>query len=118
MSYFPPLISKPPYRLNMCSDGLNAGVARNYPCVCLKIIGTNISQSARYLKLYDKASLPVIGTDIPVTTITIAGYDTAPEIPPMRFNNGIAYVISSMIGDNSTSPISAGDITGLNVYTT
>lgn len=57
--------------------------------------------AASYLKLYDSAA-PVLGTDTPITVITLGNYNFGESVG-MQFANGIGYGISGDIADNSTS---------------
>lgn len=72
----------------------------------------NVSALTRYLKLYNKASAPTVGTDVPVLTIPLAA-TSAQEINfgtlGMRFTTGIAYAITGAIAVTDTTVIAAGD---------
>jgi hypothetical protein len=81
------------------------------------IQGYNTSAAVKYLKLYNKATAPTVGTDTPVKTIALppsvgfafdwpAGY---------YFDTGIGFGISGASADNDTTALTAGDIVGLNV---
>lgn len=50
-----------------------------------------------YLKLYNKASTPTVGTDIPVATFALKANDrTAPSLPfGMKFSLGLAFAITA-----------------------
>lgn len=67
-----------------------------------------------FLKLYNKASAPTVGTDTPVMTIPIqagGGYSkTWPSGLP--FATGIAYAITKLQADSDTTVVAAGDLTG------
>jgi hypothetical protein len=67
----------------------------------------------RYLKLYNKNSAPVVGTDIPVLTFVLPANDTfCVDIPTqgMRFTAGIAYAITSGYADNDTGNVVANEV--------
>lgn len=75
----------------------------------------NLNASPRYLKLYNKATSPTVGTDTPVRTILIpgntAGGGVVRYIPDgLAFSTGIAFAITSGIGDSDTTAISANEV--------
>jgi hypothetical protein len=67
-----------------------------------------------FLKLYDKASAPTVGTDTPVWTIPVyskTGFSR--DFPRGRhFSTGIAYAITKLQADSDTTVVAAGDLTG------
>lgn len=68
-----------------------------------------------FLKLYDKAAGPTVGTDTPVWTIPVpAGGGFSEEFsPPLSFASGIAYAITGGISDSDTTAIEAEQVHGL-----
>lgn len=75
----------------------------------------NLNAAARYLKLYNKASSPTVGTDTPVMTILIpgntAGAGTNIEMPNgIAFGTGIAMAITTGIADADTGAVAANEI--------
>lgn len=78
--------------------------------------GYNSSATTTYLKLYNKASAPTVGTDTPVLTLPLPptaafAYDFA----SMYFSIGIAYALTTDAADAGTTAVAAGAILGLNV---
>lgn len=79
------------------------------------IIGIGLTSTVRYLKLYNKASAPTVGSDTPTMTIPIpantqgAGVALAFSIG-VNFSLGIAIAITSGSADNDTGAIGAGDV--------
>jgi hypothetical protein len=78
--------------------------------------------SAQYayaaLKIYDKASAPTVGTDVPVLSlVSQSSYWAANPviIPPagIKFNNGIAIAVTSNVPDTDTGATTAGFIVDL-----
>ena len=67
-----------------------------------------------YLKLYNKASAPTVGTDTPVWTIPVAaGGGFSREFPRGKtFSIGIAYAITKLEADSDTTVVVADDLTG------
>lgn len=80
------------------------------------VFGVNVSNtgaSARFLKLYNKASAPTVGTDVPVLTIPIAasavGSVTLGSLG-LRFTTGIAFAITGAAADTDTTAIGASEV--------
>lgn len=74
----------------------------------------NTSAYTIFLKLYDKASAPTVGTDTPIWTIPIpagAGFSRSFE-RGRGFATGIAYAITKLQADSDTTAVVAGDATG------
>lgn len=67
-----------------------------------------------FLKLYNKASAPTVGTDTPVWTIPVpAGGGFSKEFPRGKtFATGIAYAITKLQADSDTTVVVALDLTG------
>jgi hypothetical protein len=74
---------------------------------------SNVNAAARYLKLYNKASAPVVATDIPVLVIPIpaTGF-VAPSIGALghRFSTGIAIAITAAVADTDATAVALGDV--------
>ena len=76
---------------------------------------TNTNASPRYLKLYNKASAPTVGTDTPQHTFVIPGNAAGagfclPIEGGIDFATGIAYAITTGIGDADTGAVAANDV--------
>jgi hypothetical protein len=69
-------------------------------------IVSNVNAAARYLKFYNKATAPTIGTDTPVLTVCIPG-NTAGVTGHVEFANGIAF--SAGIGFGLTTGVADSD---------
>ena len=85
------------------------------------VSAVNVSTgSVRYLKLYNKASAPTVGTDIPVMTIPIPGtaitgaagagivIDTGGM--GIAFSTGIALALTTGVADADTGAVAANEI--------
>lgn len=79
--------------------------------VCL-IAATNNGAAARYLKLYNKASSPTVGSDTPVQTYMLpAGGGIVIQSPiGIAFSTGIALAITSGIADSNSGAVSADEV--------
>jgi hypothetical protein len=83
-----------------------------------KIRGLNASASVRYLKFYNKASAPTVGTDAVILTLALKAsdvFDIDFENIGYYFSTGIAYALTTGSADNDTGALTAGDVLGLNV---
>lgn len=80
------------------------------------IIATNINAAVRYLKLYNKASAPTVGTDTPVLTIAIPGNAAGAGIVidtggiGAEFATGIALALTTGAADSDTGAVAANEI--------
>jgi hypothetical protein len=79
------------------------------------IIAIGLTSDVRYLKLYEKSTAPIVGTDIPKMTIPIPantqGAGVAiPFFKGVGFELGIAIAITSGAADDNIGSIGAGDV--------
>lgn len=73
----------------------------------------NTAASARYVKFYNKATAPTVGTDTPVLTVAIPA-NSAAEIligePGLNFDSGLGIGIVTGAADSNTTAPSAADV--------
>lgn len=80
------------------------------------VTASNVNAAVRYLKLYNKASAPTVGTDVPVFTFAIpgntAGAGTNIPIPAcgIAFGTGIAFALTTEATDAGTTAVAANEI--------
>jgi hypothetical protein len=80
------------------------------------IIATNLNAAVRYLKLYNKATAPTVGTDTPVITLAIpasttgAGFVLDTGGMGIAFATGIALALTTGIADADTGAVAANEI--------
>lgn len=79
------------------------------------IYAVNLNAAVRYLKLYNKASSPTVGTDTPVATLPIPASTTGAgfmmAIPGgMNFATGIGYATTTGVADADTGAVAANEI--------
>jgi hypothetical protein len=74
----------------------------------------NVAAYTVFLKIYNKASSPTVGTDTPVWTIPIPAGGGFSKVWPMGvpFGTGISYAITKLQADSDTTAVAAGDVTG------
>lgn len=86
------------------------------------LFASNTTATIYYLKIYDKATQPVCGTDTPKWTIPLppAATGSANGVPAdlgsgLTFANGIGFCITGGIADNDTTAAAAGIVIDLGV---
>ena len=74
----------------------------------------NVAAYDVFLKLYNKASSPTVGTDTPVWTIPIkAGTGFSEHFHlGYQLGTGISYAITKLQADSDTTAVAASDVTG------
>ncbi len=80
-----------------------------------QITGFNAAVTARYLKFYNKASAPTVGTDTPRKTIYLPAGTAFVIDCNDYYATGIAYALTTGLADADTGALTAGDILALNV---
>jgi hypothetical protein len=81
------------------------------------LVTSNTSGSQVYVKLYDKATAPTVGTDTPVAIIPVAANTVdsrAFGVNGLRFASGIAWAVTGAQPVADTTAVSAGSIVTLN----
>ncbi|WP_434857585.1 hypothetical protein [Bradyrhizobium sp. HKCCYLR20261] len=83
---------------------------------------TNVSASVKYIKFYNKATAPVIGTDVPVLVVAIpAGQvvsllDLVGAWAGFKAVLGLGYGLTGGSADSDTAAVAAGDVIVSIVY--
>ncbi len=113
------LVTKPANtnRLLSAAASTNATSVKASAGDLFNIDGYNNNAAARFLKLYNKASAPTVGTDTPVRTMRLpptAQYSLSFN-PPLYFSTGIAFAITTAAADADTGALTAGDIVAQNL---
>ncbi len=72
----------------------------------------NANAAVRFLKLYNKASAPTVGTDVPVLTLPIPPGAAANLIGDVgiAFGTGIAFALTTGVADADTGAVAANEI--------
>jgi len=78
----------------------------------LTILANNASASARWLRLYNKASTPTVGTDTPIVVIQLpaSGSKEINLEPGLIFSNGISLAITGAAALLDTTAVAANDV--------
>lgn len=100
-----------PYKL-VSAASTNATSVKSSAGTVHMVSAQNANASPRYLKLYNKASAPTVGTDTPVQVYMLpAGGGIALEIGSgLDFSTGIALALTTGAADNDTGAVAANDI--------
>ena len=83
------------------------------------VTASNTGAAAAFVKLYNKASAPTVGTDVPVLTIPVPA-GGAVNIPfgttGHRFATGIALAITNLAADSDATAVAAAQVKVLTSY--
>jgi len=97
----------------------NATAVKTSAGTLYSITASNTNAAVRYLKLYNKASAPTVGTDVPVLTIPIPAGSVV-TVPfgsqGYRFATGIALAITAAAADTDTTAVAASEVKVLSSY--
>ena len=81
------------------------------------LYATNAGGTVAFIKLYNKATAPVVGTDIPVMIIDLPAAGTTPGkhnliagSSPFRFPLGLGLAITGGFADADTVAVAAGQV--------
>jgi hypothetical protein len=73
---------------------------------------SNVNAAARYVKLYDKATAPTVGTDTPFLTIMVPPNQTISTMATMgrTLTNGIGLAMTTGAADTDTGAVAADEV--------
>lgn len=90
----------------------NATVAKASAGTLYTVVASNVNAAARYLKLYNKATAPVVGTDVPVLTVAIPAtgvVSLALGELGVRFSAGISFALTAGAADADVAAVAANE---------
>jgi hypothetical protein len=103
-------------RIPSSANTTNATVAKASAGKLFSVNGYNSTATVTYLKFYDKATAPTVGTDTPALTLALpASAAFSYDLGGIAFATGIGYGLTTVAADNGTTAPAAGAILGLNV---
>lgn len=104
-------------RLASSANSDNATLVKNAAGDVFSIHGYNGNAAVRYLKLYNKASSPTVGTDTPFMTLALAPTSIFTYTIPggVYFSTGIGFGLVTGAADADNTSVGSGDILGLNI---
>lgn len=101
-----------PYKL-ISAASTNATLVKSSVSKVFYIAAFNLNAAARYLKLYDKATAPTVGTDTPKHVFMIPGGSSGFTLTlsvPAKFTNGIGFAITTGIADGDTGAVALNEV--------
>lgn len=93
----------------------NATLISANPGAVYSVNGYNASAGVIYLKFYDKATAPTVGTDVPVLTYALPATAAFSFPVPFGFVTGIGYGLVTGAADADNTAVGAGDVLGLSI---
>jgi hypothetical protein len=105
-----------PYKLNSAAS-TNATNVKNGPGGIGLIAVFNTNAAARFIKFYNKATPPTVGTDTPVQTYPIpgntavGGFVIPLPVMGLKFSTGISFALTTGVADSDTGAVAANEIT-------
>ena len=109
-----------PYKLNSAASTNATSVAATADTLLYGYYISNTNASVRYVKFYNKASAPTVGTDTPVLVLAIPGSGAANVSFPagVNFTTGLAFATTTGAADSDTGAVAANEIIVNLVYAT
>jgi hypothetical protein len=109
------------YQKFISATTTNATAVSSVPANISILHMENSGDGVRYVKLYNKASAPTVGTDVPLITIGIPAVSsssfTLPALIGIDFSIGISFAITLGADDTDATPLTvAANVTGLIAY--
>lgn len=96
----------------------NAALIQAGPCGVATVFINNAAASARFVRLYDKATAPTVGTDVPVAVITVPS-SSSKEITlryELEFVLGLGVAITGAAPYNDSTSVTAHDVQLFIIY--
>lgn len=91
----------------------NSTLVKNTAAVVYSLMATNTGASAAYVKLYNKATAPTVGTDVPIQTIVVPA-SSAVQIElgrvGVRLSTGLGFAITGAIAVADSTAVAAGQV--------
>lgn len=106
------------HKLPSALASTNATLLKASACRIARIRGYNAKAAVVFLKLFNKATAPVPGTDTPVLNFALKPsdvFDINVEALGIYLATGAGYSLSAGAADNDATALVAGDILGMNI---
>lgn len=78
-----------------------------------ELSATNLTATTKYVKLYNKATAPTVGTDVPIVTLTVAANSAISfeyGANGKRFTNGISFAITGLQAYTDTTAVGVDEV--------
>jgi hypothetical protein len=93
------------------ASGTNAQVIKNSAPNLNFIIAGNNTASAKFIKIYNKTTTPVVGTDTPIFTFMVPGNSSVPlNLDDARLTLGMGIAITGGMAHTDTTAVAANDV--------
>lgn len=103
-------------RIPSAAATTNATVAKAGAGDLHMVSGYNAAAAVRYIKFYDKATAPTVGTDTPVLMYALAPSAAFNlNADGFFFSTGISYALTTGAADADTGALTLADVVGLSV---
>ena len=89
----------------------NATLVKSTAGNIYELIATNMSATPIYVKVYNKATAPTVGTDIPILTIPVPAYsfvNTEFGRVGLRATLGLGFAVTGALADTDATVVTAG----------
>lgn len=104
------------YRVLSAAASTNGALISASARAVHKILGRTVRASSVFLKLYDKATAPTVGTDVPFETLEMVASSTFDiDLKGYALVNGLGIAMTTASADADTGALTAGDVTALNI---
>lgn len=112
-----PAVPATPYFLNSAASTNGALIITGTSGMCA-FFATNSGTTVAFVKLYNKATAPVVGTDVPEMIIRVPGaaagdigqVELTPGFNGYRFPLGLGIAITGNAADSDTTAVAAGQV--------
>jgi len=77
------------------------------------LFASNIGAADAFVKLYNKATAPTVGTDVPELVLKVpagGNIELKPGFSGYRFNLGLGIAITNLVADTDTTAVAAGQV--------
>ena len=106
-----------PYKL-IAAGSTNATSVKATAGQLYEIVAENFNTAIRYLKIYDKATSPTVGTDTPIWTIAIPPASASGQVggvsktipKGIALASGLAIALTTGLADSDTGAVNANDV--------
>ena len=103
--------------LDACAASTNATNVTTAATEIFSISAYNAAASVRFVKIYNKASSPTVGTDIPIAVLAIApaSFARLDWAKGLYLSSGLSFgIVTGAANSNTTAP-SANDVVSLTI---
>ena len=116
-----PEAGTPQYQKFISTSGLNATSVKGSAAKLTILHIVNGAATLRYFKLYNLATAPTVGTDVPLITITLAPSSasnfTLPAFIGIDFSVGLSFAVTLGVADTDTTGFTVvGEVTAMLAY--